>query len=68
MEYCIRFIDLPPAIKGMTVKDSLDFYNIYINSRLSAEEQKKAIQHEMCHIARGDFYNFNAPLEQIERM
>lgn len=47
--------------------DSDGFYNIYINSRLSYEEQKKTIAHEMEHIVRGDFFSF-ASLEEVERM
>ena len=47
--------------------DSDGFYNMYINSRLSYEEQKKAIAHEMKHIARGDFFSFGS-LEKVETM
>lgn len=54
-------------MKGVTAMDSDGFYNIYINSRLSYEEQKKAIAHEMKHIARGDFFSFDT-LEEVERM
>lgn len=47
--------------------DSDGFYNMYINSRLSYEKQKKAIAHEMEHIARGDFFSFGS-LEKVETM
>lgn len=67
MDYCIRYIALPVTVKGVTAMDSDGFYNIYINSRLSYEEQKKAIAHEMEHIARGDFFSFDT-LEEVERM
>ena len=43
------------------------FYNIYINARLSYEQQKKAIAHEMEHIARGDFFS-DGTLEEVETM
>lgn len=47
IDYIIRYIDLPYTIKGVTVLDSDGFYNVYINSHLSWEEQKKAVKHEL---------------------
>lgn len=46
-DYCIRYIELPYASKGVTVQDAAGFYNIYINSLLSYDEQKKAVAHEL---------------------
>ncbi len=34
------------------------FYNIYINARLSFDQQKKNVAHEMEHIARGDLFSY----------
>ena len=67
MDYIVRYIDLPITVKGTTVMDYDGFYNIYINSRLSYEEQKKTIAHEMEHIVRGDFFS-HATLEDVETM
>ena len=67
MDYIVRYIDLPITVKGATVMDYDGFYNIYINSRLSYEEQKKTIAHEMEHIVRGDFFSC-ATLEDVETM
>jgi hypothetical protein len=58
---------MPITIKGVTVMDNSNFYNIYINSRLCYEQQKKAIAHEMKHIARGDFFK-GGTLEEVESM
>lgn len=66
MDYCIRFIDLPVKIKGITVLSS-DFYNVYINARLSYAEQQKAIHHELTHINRDDFYS-DADIVEIENL
>ena len=55
MEYCIRYIDLPLNVKGMTVEDDNGFFNVYINQNLSVEQQEDAIRHELTHINRGDF-------------
>lgn len=67
-DYIIRYIALPYSVKGVTVMDKDGFYNIYINSQLSFEEQDKAIRHELEHINRADFDNTLAPLEEVEAM
>lgn len=67
MEYIIRYIDLPIPVKGVTAMDSSGFYNIYINARLSIDEQKRTIAHELEHIARGDFFSYGT-LEEVETM
>jgi len=53
----IRLIDLPPSVKGVTVKDAEGDYNIYINARLSEDGRAKAFRHEIDHIRRGHFYD-----------
>ena len=67
MDYCIRFIDLPYDINGITVEDADGFYNVYINTRISYYEQQKAVVHELTHIARDDFYS-DKKLEIVETM
>lgn len=67
MEYCIRYIDLPCRVDGVTVMDKEGFFNIYINARLDYYSQQKAIVHELTHIARSDFYRESC-LEDIESM
>lgn len=64
-EVCIRLIDLPCRINGITVQDENGFYNVYINARLSTDEQKKAIAHELTHVKRDDFYSLE-PINMIE--
>jgi hypothetical protein len=66
-DYYVRFINLPITVKGLTVVDETGFYNIYINSRLSYEEQERTKAHELEHIKRGDFSSY-ATLEEIETM
>ena len=65
-DYCIRYIELPYASKGVTVQDAAGFYNIYINSLLSYDEQKKAVAHELAHVFREDFDPAKS-LELVER-
>lgn len=64
-DMCIRFIDLPCRINGVTVQDESGFYNIYINARLSIEAQYEAIEHELTHIKRDDFYSLE-PITKVE--
>lgn len=64
-EYYIRYVPLPVSLKGITVEDAAGFYNIYINSLLSYEEQQKAIKHELTHVLRNDF-DQEKPLQLVE--
>ena len=51
----IRKIPLPFSVRAFTLPDSQGDYNIYINQRLSPEQQEKSLAHEKKHIQRGDF-------------
>lgn len=68
MDYCVRYVDLPYSIKGIAVPDVNGFFNIYINSRLSFEEQAKALRHEKTHIFRDDFDKINESIYTVEEM
>ncbi len=52
----IRRVQLPATIKGATVKDSDDNFNVYINELLCPQVMQATINHEMCHIIRNHFY------------
>lgn len=56
-EMIVRLRDLPCGMNGITILDNDGNYNVYINARLSVDDQRKAYQHELRHIARDDFYN-----------
>ena len=56
-EFSVRLMDLPHAVKGFVALDEDGFANIYINSRLSREEQRKTVRHEINHLAKDDFFN-----------
>jgi len=62
----IRLIDLPPSVKGCTVKDENDDYNIYINARLSEDGRVEAFRHEIDHIRLGHFYD-SMPVSEKEK-
>jgi len=61
----VRLINLPSSIKGVTVLDENDDYNIYINQKLTPEQQRKVYEHEKNHIDNGDFHNFDG-IEEVE--
>ena len=64
-ENYVRIIKLPSTIQGVTVKDENGNYNIYINSSLAEDAKKRALEHELKHIERGDFDYF-ADISDIE--
>ena len=64
-EFSIRLMDLPHTVKGFVALDEDGFANIYINSRLSREEQRKAARHEINHLQNNDFYN-DADIASVE--
>ncbi|MFR5684981.1 MAG: hypothetical protein ACLUD1_13265 [Clostridia bacterium] len=66
MEYCVRYINLPVSIRGITVLNN-GFYNIYINAKLSYEDHQRAIHHQLTHVKRNDFY-YESAIEEIEDM
>jgi hypothetical protein len=65
-DYVVRLVDLPSRVGGLVAMDEEGFYNIYLNSRLTRERQRKALRHELKHIADDDMYN-ERPIEIVER-
>lgn len=61
----IRYIALPATVHALTARDHDGHYNIYINTRLSAEQQQEALLHEMQHLLRDDF-DSSRTFEQAE--
>ncbi len=61
----IRLVNLPSTVKGITVIDGNDDYNIYINAKLSPGQQEKVLEHEKRHIENNDFSSYE-DIEVIE--
>jgi hypothetical protein len=53
----VRLIKLPLSIDGCVLPDENGDYNIYINDRLPADIQQKALEHELNHVERGEIYS-----------
>ena len=54
----IRGLELPLTVKGVTVLDCDGNFNVYINILLSYETQRNATKHEIKHIKKDHFYDF----------
>ena len=55
-EIIIRLMPLPVGVRAFTIPDADGNYNVYLNCRLSAEQQRRSLRHEQMHIERNDFY------------
>lgn len=63
----VKLLDFPSSrIKGVAVLTDDGTCMIYINARLSREEQLKVYEHELAHLRRNDFYN-ELPVTIVER-
>ena len=56
---------MPEWINGQIVVDENGDYNIYLNARHGPDEIRKALNHEMAHIMRGDMYG-DKPISEAE--
>ena len=65
-EIIIRGIVLPPHVRAFTLPDAQGDYNVYLNSMLSEEQQRRSLAHELRHIRRGDFYQRETTAKEIE--
>lgn len=64
-QYRVIYLDLPCSIKGFVTK-KCDYYTIVLNSRFNLEQNKKTFLHELEHILRDDFNNFDS-IDKIEK-
>lgn len=58
-------VPMPRKLNGFLIEDR-GVYCVYVNSEISLEEQKKAIEHEIAHIKRDDFHT-DEDIEDVER-
>ena len=65
-EIIVRKIPLPVHVRAFTMPDPQGDYNIYINSALSEEQQRRSLLHELRHIRRDDFFRKDASARQLE--
>ena len=65
-DYFVRLVELPRTVNGVTLPNDDGTFDIYLNSLLTEDEQKTALEHEIEHIIQDHFYNDVKPLRQIE--
>ena len=53
----IREIPLPYGVRGFTAPDIDNNYNVYINQKLSDDQKRRTLDHEMEHIKNEDCYS-----------
>lgn len=51
----VFLVDMPTAVKGLTIRNEDESYTILINAGLSALVQCEVYDHEMDHINNHDF-------------
>ena len=55
-DYFVRVVELPPAIRGVTVPNDDGTFSVYINAIYDTETQRSTLEHELKHLARDHFY------------
>lgn len=60
-------VNLPTRVPGLASVDENGDPMIYLNARLTIEQHRKTVDHELQHIQHDDFYN-DVPIAQAERI
>lgn len=67
IDYYLHLVRMPSRSVPAAVTPGDDgVYNVYIDERLTREEQRAVLQHELRHIRRDDFNN-GLPIGEIEK-
>ena len=53
----VRTLDLPYRVKAVTLPGCDGCFDVYVNSALPLEDQRRALRHELEHIRGGHFYS-----------
>lgn len=57
-DFFVRVIDFPTCTcGGMVMPNDDGTFSVYINAKVSADQQRRAYRHEVNHIENDDFYN-----------
>lgn len=58
--------NLPLSVRAFVVRTADCSYCIVINAALSESAKRRAVQHELRHIERGDLFS-DSPVSELER-
>ena len=63
-DHFVRVIELPLAVKGVTVPNEDGTFSVYINSLYDTPTQRQTLEHELEHLARDHFYKSESVARQ----
>ena len=68
VDFFVRLVDFPAGVKcdGAVTPNDDSTFSIYLNSRMTQEQIKKACDHECRHIEHDDLYR-DGSVEEMER-
>ena len=64
-DFVVRMVNFPGSVRGALRVDSDGFGNIYINDALGPAARRRAFDHEVRHLVRGDL-DSDLPIEEVE--
>lgn len=65
-DYFVYVVDFPDCrAGGMVMPNDDGTFSVYLNARLTRDQNAASAAHERRHIAHGDFYR-DAPVETLE--
>ena len=67
MQIFVRYMKMPTGVKGFTIREDADTYDVYINPAYCYAQQVETYEHEMEHIRNGDFER-NGEVNEMELM
>ena len=68
VDYFVRLVDFPNCkCNGAVALNDDGTFSVYINSKASDAQKKKAMQHEICHMVDDDFYG-DKDIRSIEKV
>ena len=56
-DYSVYYIDMPARVPALLSVDDDGYPSIFINARLSAFAQRRALKHELDHIEHDDVFS-----------
>ena len=56
-DYFVRVVELPAAVRGVTVPNDDGTFSVYINALYDTRVQRRTLEHELVHLARDHFYS-----------
>jgi Zn-dependent peptidase ImmA (M78 family) len=65
MTYQVVLGDMPIKTKALSCMNEDGSFTIFLNARLSYEQQRNSFFHELKHISNNDFYDHDA--DRIEK-